>query len=350
MKRLTDLIKKGIFCLAALFLIAGSALAQQPDKKEIIESVKHSVVNIRTNVMLKPSVRRQPTFSEALASAYIEKSDLIREKFPVRYEGTGIVIDKEGLILTNAHVVSKFDVIEVETVDGKNFHAVLINKDEKKDLALLKVTEAFDWQAIQMADPSLIKSGETVYAIGNPFSYGHSVTEGVVSATGRKVDFDSEHIFEDMIQTTADVNSGNSGGPLVDSSGRMFGIMTISDRRARGINFAISVETIRKLLPSLKTMPAESKEYDALKKQFGFSVREEKENGESRILIDAIGTHGAAYKAGLRTNDEIVQVKDTKIRTLADLLKAAAEIKQGSLVRIEIKRSDRALFTQVEAK
>lgn len=323
---------------------------EKADISQIVKTTQQSVVDIQTTGHFKLRYRT-PLFLEVFFSEFFGRPLSQETKTEYKSAGTGIVIESNGLILTNAHVVSLFDEIQVRTYDNKWLKAELISKDFEHDLALLEIKEPYKFKSIEMADPSQIKVAEPVFAIGNPYSYSQTVTQGIVSAINRLVDIDPKHPLENMIQTTADVNPGNSGGPLINQSGQMIGVMTIRDPRARGINFAISVETVREFLPKLKIPPVQSEDFKTFAQKFGFSVQERKdESGGSYLIISDIVSTSPAFQSGLRADDILYHFQNKDLRNLNDLFKASNSIKPKETVYVQIKRNQQIFFTYIGAK
>lgn len=165
--------------------------------------------------------------------------------------GSGVIVDgSQGLVLTNAHVVSASDEITVHLQDGRQFPAKIRGAQQDFDLAVLEVPGGDLLPAVLMGDSDQLMPGETVIAIGNPFGFNHTVTTGVVSATGRSIR-NQGGTLTDLIQTDAAINPGNSGGPLLDLEGNLIGINTAMDSRGEGIGFAIPVNKARKVMDDL---------------------------------------------------------------------------------------------------
>lgn len=317
----------------------------------MIEKAKRSVVDVQTDGRFKLRGYDAPYFHEVFLADFFERELVAQTKFEYKSEGTGVVIDAAGLILTNAHVVSLFDAIQVRTHDGKILPAELLAKDIDQDLALLQVKDAYAFEPMPMADPAQIKVSEPVYAIGNPYAYSQTVTQGIVSALHRRVELDPKHPFEDMVQTTADVNPGNSGGPLINQAGQMIGIMTLGDPRARGINFAISIETIQKLLPQLKTPVTLTEDWQAFVGRYGFLVEENTdETGMTYLVISDVQVDSQAFKAGLRPKDILHGFHQSRPKEISALLKEFKTLKPAAIVYVQIERNQRNLFTYVSAK
>ncbi|MCX6923437.1 MAG: trypsin-like peptidase domain-containing protein [Verrucomicrobia bacterium] len=219
--------------------------------------------------------------------------------------GSGVIVSKDGYILTNNHVVDNADSLHVTLQDGREFTAKVIGRDPKSDVAVIKI-EANDLPAVPMADSDKVQVGDIVLAIGNPFGVGQTVTTGIVSATGRG-NLGIED-YEDFIQTDAAINPGNSGGALVDVEGRLIGINTAifsGSGGNQGIGFAIPSDLARNVMDSLVKYGHVTRGYlglmiqdvnPALAKEFGL-----KEN--SGALIGDVVPNGPADKAGLKNGD-----------------------------------------------
>jgi len=164
--------------------------------------------------------------------------------------GSGFIVDKEGLIITNNHVVAGANEIKVKLADGREFKAKVIGRDSKMDIALIKISSPFrDLPTLPLGDSETVQVGEWVIAVGNPFGLGNTVTQGIISATGRVI---GAGPYDNFLQTDAPINPGNSGGPLVSLKGEAVGICTAIVAGGQGIGFAIPINMAKTAIPQLK--------------------------------------------------------------------------------------------------
>jgi len=165
--------------------------------------------------------------------------------------GTGVIIDPRGYIITNLHVVEDVSRIEVTLADGSTAIAKLLNYDPETDLALIKVPTNKDLPTIEFGTSSDLMRGETVIAIGNPFGYQNTVTQGIISALNRNIPVNGTQEYKNLIQTNADINPGNSGGPLLNLDGEVIGINVAVRVGAQGIGFAIPIDSALDVMADL---------------------------------------------------------------------------------------------------
>ena len=254
--------------------------------------------------------------------------------------GSGFIIDADGHILTNNHVVADADAIKVKLADDRELEAKVVGTDPPTDLALLKV-EAEDLHPIELGDSAALEVGDWVLAIGNPFGLPRTVSAGIVSAKGRAnvgiVD------YEDFIQTDAAVNPGNSGGPLVDLEGRVIGINTAIASRTGGydgIAFAIPVDMAKTVVEQLRG------DGKVVRGHLGIMISElSKEladsfdfEGKHGILVQDVVDGGAADKAGIESGDIITKLDGDAATTVPAFRGAVARKKPGASVQIELWR------------
>ena len=262
--------------------------------------------------------------------------------------GSGVIVTKDGYILTNCHVVNGADKVKVTLQDGREFTAKVIGKDTGSDVAVVKI-DARDLPAITLADSSKIEVGDVVLAVGNPFGLGQTVTMGIVSATGR-VAMDLK--YQDFIQTDAAINPGNSGGALVDTDGRLVGVNTAIFSRSggnEGIGLAIPTDLARQVMVSLVKDGKVIRGYigvgiqpltAALAKQFALK-------SDQGALIDEVKPDGPAAKAGLKSGDVILQFDGKPIADGRRLQFAVASVTPGEKVPVRIWRDGAAKTVDV---
>jgi len=265
--------------------------------------------------------------------------------------GSGVIVSKDGYILTNNHVVDDADEVKVTLNDGRIFTAKVIGKDPKSDIAVVKIN-AKDLPAITLADSSKIEIGDVVLAIGNPFGIGQSVTMGIVSATDRAaMNLD----YEDFIQTDAAINPGNSGGALVDTEGRLVGINTaIYSRNGgnQGVGFAIPTSLARTVMVSLIDYGKVTRGYlgvmiqdvnPALAEQF-------KLKDNKGALVGDVVPDGPADKAGLKTGDVVLSFNNHSVTDSRHLKLEVASTAPGDTVPVQVLRDGETKTLDVKVK
>src|SRR6266403_467907 len=266
--------------------------------------------------------------------------------------GSGVVVTKDGYILTNNHVVDGADEVKVALQDGRDFTAKVIGRDPKSDVAVIKIN-AKDLPTVPMADSDKVEVGDVVLAVGNPFGIGQTVTTGIVSATGRTgaVGLD----YEDFIQTDAAINPGNSGGALVDAEGRLIGINTAILSRSggnQGIGFAIPVNLARDVMESLV------KDGHVTRGYLGVMIQdvtpdlatEFKLKDSTGALVGDVTPRSPAEKAGLRNGDIIVEFNGKKVTDSRHLKLEVARISPGESVPVKILRDGATKTLEVKVK
>ncbi len=266
--------------------------------------------------------------------------------------GSGVIVTKDGYILTNNHVVDGADEVKVTLQDRREFTAKVVGRDPQTDIAVIKI-DAKDLPVVPMADSDKVEVGDVVLAIGNPFGIGQTVTTGIVSATGRggTVGLD----YEDFIQTDAAINPGNSGGALVDADGRLIGINTAILSRSggnQGIGFAVPSDLARDVMDSLITEGHVTRGYlgvgiqdlnPALAKKFDLK-------DTKGVLIGDVVPKGPADKAGLESGDVVTEFNGKAVTDIRHLKLQVARTQPGATVPIKILRDGTPKTIEVTVK
>jgi S1-C subfamily serine protease len=304
-----------------------------------VERVSPSVVNIEVHQEVHQAAGRTRTGEP-------------RER---RGGGSGFVFTPDGLILTNSHVVHDARRIEVTLADGRRMPATAIGDDPASDLAVIRINEARvdepGLTAAALGDSQALRVGQLVVAIGNPYGFQSTVTAGVVSALGRSLRSYSGRLIDDVIQTDAALNPGNSGGPLVDSAGRVVGVNTATILPAQGICFAIGINTAKfvasRLLRdgrirrsfigvSAQTVPVHRRVvrfYDLAK--------------ESGALVLSVEENGPAKRAGLRDGDIVVALEGHPVAGVDDLHRVLADNRAGANCTLTVLRHTEKLELKI---
>jgi serine protease Do len=298
---------------------------------DIAESLNPAVVNIEATT--RTSRRRRP----AEPSPFDETNPVPQVPGSVRPQsGSGFVIEQDGQILTNYHVIQNAERIMVKFSDGRSLQARVLGVDPDTDIALIKV-EARHLPVASMGDSETLRVGEWVCAIGNPLAYEHTVTVGVVSYLGRKL-FDSS--LDNYIQTDAAINFGNSGGPLINGRGEVVGINSAISQRASNIGFAVPINEARAILPQLKTdgrvvrgyMGAVLSDVDP---DLQRSLRLTSTRG---ALVQDVTSGSPGHRAGLRAYDLIVGIDEKRVDNNNEIIREVARRGPGSLARLQVIR------------
>lgn len=317
----------------------------------VVKDVKPAVVHIAVTASVEPNPEfeqffNNPFFERFFGPEYRRFQDPNRRKRQQRGAGSGFIIDKEGFILTNNHVVENAEKITVTMADKSEVEAELIGTDPKSDIALIKIDVDEDLPVVELGDSDSLEVGEWVIAIGNPFGLNQTVTVGVVSAKGRSRVGINE--YENFIQTDAAINPGNSGGPLLNIHGRVVGINSALYSRTggyMGIGFAIPINMAKFINEQLMAHGKVTRGYlgvgiqdvdEALAGSFGLS----KAGG---VLITDVQDDTPASRAGVKSEDVIVGMDDVEIKDTQDLRNRIAQIIPGTTVVLHLIRNGKPI-------
>lgn len=313
----------------------------------LAELTSPAVVNIRTVKTIKGGGRVFRHFNRGPFDQDDPMQDFFdrffggeqHREFKQRSLGSGFIIDKEGYIVTNNHVVENSDNIKVILKDEKEFDAEIIGRDVSTDIALIKIKVARNLPFVKLGDSDMLKVGQWVVAIGSPFGLEHTVTAGIVSAKGRVI---GSGPYDDFIQTDASINPGNSGGPLINMNGEVIGINTAIVASGQGIGFAIPINLAKGIVSQLQNngevtrgwlgvgiqnLTGELAEYYGIK------------NGKG-VLVTEVFPGDPADQAGIRPKDIILEVNGNKVETSRDLTGMIADTRVGDTVAVKVLRGD----------
>ena len=329
--------------------IPATALRSGPvSYAEAVEVAAPAVVNIHTRktvVQQSNPLFSDPFFRRFFGDAFSQPRE--REEKSL---GSGVIVNANGYILTNNHVIEGADAIQVTLRDGRTIEAVLVGSDPEADLAVLKV-EQEQLPTITIGNADALRVGDVVLAIGNPFGVGQTVTLGIVSATGRSSL--GINTFENFIQTDAAINPGNSGGALITARGELVGINTAIFSRSggsQGIGFAIPMSLAKHSMSQIVEKGYVSRgwlgvEIQELTPQLAepFGLKEAK-----GIIIAGVLREGPADKGGLKPGDIITQINGRDIANARDALNTISQSAPGEAIRVQGEREGKALELNIE--
>ena len=270
-----------------------------------------------------------------------------------RGSGSGFVFTPDGFILTNSHVVQGADKIAATLSDGRRFDATMVGHDPGTDVAVVRISAA-GLIAAPLGDSQSIRVGQLAIAIGNPFGFQYSVTAGVVSALGRSLRSESGRLIDNVIQTDAALNPGNSGGPLLNSTGEVIGINTAVILPAQGICFAVAINTAKFIAGHLIKHGRIRRAFLGVGGQNvtipRFIARAQQIKTETGVLIISVEKQSPAEVAGLQEGDVIVTLDDETVRSVDDLHKLLTEARIGARCELTLLRRSQKISLAVVAQ
>ncbi len=323
----------------------------------VAEGLIEAVVNISTSQAIKgpqglplPSVPKGSPYHEYFDEFFDNRNGRSSPDRMVSSLGSGFIVDgKEGIIVTNNHVIDGAEEIQVNLHDGSKLKAELLGKDTKTDIAILKVTPKTPLKAVKFGSSAAIRVGDWVMAIGNPFGLGGSVTVGVISAKARNI---NSGPYDDYLQTDASINKGNSGGPLFNMDGEVVGVNTaiISPTGGSiGIGFAVPADTVAPVVQQLSQYREVRRGWLGVKIQ---SVSEEIAGAlgipeNSGALVAAITPDGPAAKGGVKAGDVIMRFDNEDVNSMRSLPRLVARAPIDKTVPVDVLRKGERKTLQI---
>jgi serine protease Do len=331
----------GILPLLLASLPVSNAFAAPPPNFELpdlVEKVLPGVVNVSSSTVINYQVYGMEDFMRfwGLPQEHREKQTSL---------GSGFIMDKDGFILTNNHVVEHATEVQVTLLDKREFKAKIIGKDQKMDLALLQIRDKelkvpADLKPVPLGDSDKLRIAESVFAVGNPFGLQHTVTIGIISAKNRTI---GQGPFDNFLQTDASINPGNSGGPLFNLKGEVIGINTVIYSRtgqSGGLGFAIPVNEAKALIPDLKRYGRIPRPWlGVLGQRMTPQLARYYQLGVDKgVVITNLVQEGPAQESGVRVGDIIIQMDGVEATEPLDLEKALAKHKPKDSAKIRLVR------------
>ncbi|MDG1436903.1 MAG: trypsin-like peptidase domain-containing protein [Rickettsiaceae bacterium] len=350
-----------IILLASINSASASPLMSFAD---ILEPLIPTVVNVYTITYNNPENTQGLSFTDALpidqVSTFFKKYNI-----PIAFDnintspnamslGSGFIVDEDGYIITNNHVVAGSDEIYIKLSSGKEFSAKIVGTDPNTDLALLKIETNEKLPVVKFANSSKSRIGDIVIAIGNPLGFGGTVTTGIISSKGRDLGDNKDELVDDFIQTDAAINTGNSGGPLFNINGEVIGLNTaiadVGNSANIGIGFAIPSETVLDILKQLK------EKGEIHRGRLDISVQEMSEElfqamnvqQNHGVLVVDVRPDGVGDKAGLKRGDLISEFNGEKVLNSRKLELFVADTHIGTKVNLSVLRDNQMINLTAE--
>jgi len=330
-----QVLRSGVVC--AIFLggpFLSPSQAEEPEGTRLIEQIQNVLIDLADRV--KPAVVNIAPVSTSAKSAEPPR----RERGPQNPgSGSGVIVDKQGYIVTNNHVLGDAKEVEVRLSNKSKFTGQVIGRDPDTDLAIIKITTDEDLPTVPFGDSSKVRVGQWVMAVGNPFALDRTVTLGVVSGLERDAVRLSR--YEAFIQTDASINPGNSGGPLFNIKGEVIGINTAIINFAQGIGFAIPSNMVQQVVDQLRSRGK------VVRGWLGVGIQEVTAELAAKfgiketdgVLVNDVFENEPAARAGLKPGDIIAKVDGRRVETPTGLSRAVAGLAPGSKVEVEIIRN-----------
>jgi serine protease Do len=346
-----------IFIISAFLAVSNFYMASVSEAKtgaytvpenftDLSKMASPAVVNIRTVKTIKGGGRvyrhffNSPFGKQDPFNDFFDKffGNEFQRDFKQRSLGSGFIIDKEGYIVTNNHVIEDADKIKVKLKNGKEFDAEIVGRDPNTDIALIKIKSKNNLPVVKLGDSDALEVGQWVVAIGSPFGLEHTVTAGIVSAKGRII---GSGPYDDFLQTDASINPGNSGGPLINMEGEVIGINTAIIASGQGIGFAIPINHAKRIVDQLKSSGEVTRGW------LGVGIQDLSEElaeyygikGGKGVVITEVFPGDPADEAGIKPKDIVLSVNGKKVENTRELSKLVADTSVGDTVKIKALRN-----------
>ena len=342
--------KFSIYLILFLFSFNANAKDYPGSFADLAEKLMPSVVNISTTQII--TTRTNPFPFEFPPGSPFE--DMFRDFGEPKERrtsalGSGFIIDKDGIVVTNNHVIQGAEDIFVTVNDNKEYAAEIIGTDPLSDIAVLKIKSDQKFSPVKFGDSDSARVGDWVIAIGNPFGLGGTVTSGIISARNRSIGLSR---YEDYIQTDASINSGNSGGPLFDMNGDVIGINTaiLGQSGSIGIGFSIPSNSAKKVINQLIEFGETKRGWLGVRIQIVTKEIAQAENLDKPMgaLVVSVAENSPSYKAGIKSGDIIIEFDGKKINEMRELPKIVAETEVGKTVDVKVWRNKREVIKKIK--
>jgi serine protease Do len=335
----------GIFTLAWITSAKATGMVSS-DLPDLVEKVLPGVANIS-------SIKIEKTMAYGM-DEYFRLWGIPKEH-PQTSMGSGFVVSKDGFVITNNHVIAEADEVNVILFNRKSYKARIIGRDDKLDVALLRIRDKdgsvpSDLVALPMNDTGKVRIAEPVFAVGNPFGLGHTVTTGIISATNRTIGVGP---LDDFLQTDASINPGNSGGPLFNLKGEVIGVNTVIFSRSgqsAGLGFAIPIKAVKAVLGDLKKFGRVPRPWlgilgqpvnSAIQQHYRLPI-------DHGVILANLVDGGPSAESGLRTGDILTNVGTVEVRENADVERELYKKKPGETVVVKVLRKGKTLEVKVK--
>ncbi len=351
-----------LLLLSSIFFVVGLFILPQPAREglagaavppssfaDLAEQVKPAVVNISTTRLVQGGPFTSPFREGDPFREFFERffGGRPQREFRQRSLGSGFIIEKEGLILTNNHVIEGAEKIQVILANKERFDAKVVGRDAKTDIAVIRIDAKTSLPSVSLGDSAKLKVGDWVIAVGNPFGLGHTITAGIVSAKGRII---GAGPYDNFIQTDAAINPGNSGGPLFNLKGEVVGINTAIVSSGQGIGFAIPINLAKEIIKQLEKKGRVVRGWlgvtiqevtPALARRFGLKRDE-------GTLVSGVIPDSPAARAGIQTGDVIIEFDGTRVKEMSELPRIVASTPVGKRVIVKVIRAGRESSIRVK--